>query len=331
MKKVLLGIIVGLLAGGVGAWLFLRHHYGATAEAKPEEKKEEPHVQRDGNDEVFLKLDAEFQGHADLKMAVLEAAELKPELKAFGRVLDPSSLAASLSEISAARAQLDASTKEAARLKLLFGQNQNASARALETAEAAVKRDQIALQAAELRLVTAWGKAIVDRQDLDVLIHSLITQESALVRVDVPASEKLEGAPSAARLALLSAPNAPTDAELLGAAVSADPQTLGRGFVFLVKGKSFAPNAAVIAWLTLAGEKEKGVIVPRDAIVRHEGAAFVYLQTTDVTFERKEIALNHPLAAGWFTDELKPGVKVVVNGAQQLLSEELKGEGGGGE
>ena len=155
MKNVLLGIIVGLLAGGVGAWLFLRHHASGAEAKKEEEKKEEPHVQHDDNDKVFLKLDKEFQWHADLKMAVLEVAELKPELKAFGRVLDPAPLATALTTLAAARAQLEASGKEAERLKILFGQNQNASARSLETAEAAVKRDQLAVQAAELSLVTS--------------------------------------------------------------------------------------------------------------------------------------------------------------------------------
>jgi hypothetical protein len=329
MKKVLFGIIVGLLAGGTGVWLFLRHHGGAAEPNKEEEKKEEPHVQHDENDGTFLKLDKEFQWHADLKMVALEAAESKPEFRAFGRVLDPAPLATGLTTIAAARAQLEASSKEAGRLKALFAQNQNVSARALEIAEAAVKRDQIAVQAAELALVTTWGKAIVGRPDLDQLIHSIITQENALVRVDVPASEKLDGAPAAARVALLAEPDAPMSAEFLGVAITADPQTLGRGFIFLVKGKSIPANAAIIAWLSLAGETEKGVIVPRDAIVRHEGKAFAYVQTTEETFQRFEILLHHPLAAGWFTDEFKSGVKVVINGAQQLLSEELKGEGGG--
>jgi len=328
MKKTFLGIVIGLLAGVVGAWLYFRAH-PAKPEAKPEEKKEEPHVQHDENDGTFLKLDLEFQGHAGLKMVTLEAAELKPELKAFGRVLDPSPLATALTTVAAARAQLEASSKEAARLKILFGQNQNASARALETAEAAVKRDQIAVQAAELALVTTWGKAIVGRADFDQLVHSLVTQENALVRIDLSASDKFDGAPAAARLALLSAPDAPFNVEFLGSGVAADPQTLGSGFFFLVKGKALPANAAVIAWLSLPGEMLKGVVVPRDAIIRHEGAAFVYVQTTDETFQRFEVELKHPLTAGWFVNELKPGVKVVISGAQQLLSEELKGEGGG--
>jgi hypothetical protein len=327
MKKLLAGLVIGGLAGGVGVWLFVAHH---DKPAKEEEKVEsKSHLHHGTNGESFLKLDKETQEHVGLKTAVLEAAELKPELKAFGRIVDPSSLAASLTEIAAARAQLEASSKEAERIKTLFGQNQNASARALEIAEAAVKRDRIAVEAAQLRLAAAWGKTIFDRPDLDAFIHSLVMQEAALVRVDVPASEKLEGAPSGARLALLSQPDSTMTAEFLGAAISSDAQTLGPGFLFVIKGKPLAVNAAVIAYLTLPGETEKGVIVPRDAIVRHEGEAFVYLQTGDDTFARAEVELEHPLDKGWFTEAFKPGVKVVVIGAQQLLSEELKGEGGG--
>jgi hypothetical protein len=147
--------------------------------------------------------------------------------------------------------------------------------------------------------------------------------------LDVPASEKLEGAPTAARIALLSAPDAQLDAEFIGPALTADPQTLGRGFLFLVNAKSIPANAALVTWLSLPGEMEKGVIVPREAIVRHEGEAFLYVQTGPETFERKEFELEHPLEKGWFTEEFKAGAKVVVTGAQQLLSEELKGEGGG--
>jgi hypothetical protein len=176
MKKLWLGIIIGLLAGGVGVWLFAGHHKGAAGEEAVESKS---HVQHGTNGETFLKLDKDAQEHAGLKTAVLESAERRPELKGFGRVIDPSPLATSLTEIAATRAQLEASAKEAERVKILFGQNQNASARALETAEAAVKRDRIAVEAAQLRLVAGWGKSIVDRQDLDVFIHSLVTQEAA--------------------------------------------------------------------------------------------------------------------------------------------------------
>jgi hypothetical protein len=42
------------------------------------------------------------------------------------------------------------------------------------------------------------------------------------------------------------------------------------------------------------------------------------------------VSLGRPLADGWFvTEGFKAGDKLVLVGAQQLLSEELKGAGGG--
>lgn len=329
MKKLLFGIIVGLLAGGTAAWLFLR---GPAAEDHAEataEKKEELRVQHGTNGETFVKLDAAAQARAGLKLVALAAAELEPELKAYGRVLDPSPLVTALTDIAAARAQLEATKKEAQRLRTLFNQNQNASARALETAEAALQRDELLARAAEVRLKTSWGLAVEKRAFNDGFMQSLVSQESALVRLDLPASQKLEGDPKAARVSLLSAPDRLLDAEFVGPALTADPQTLSRGFLFLVQAKELSANAALTGWLVLSGPAEKGVIVPRDAIVRHEGEAFVYVQTGAETFVRAELELEHPVEKGWFTEALKPGTKVVVSGAQQLLSEEFKGEGGG--
>ena len=89
-------------------------------------------------------------------------------------------------------------------------------------------------------------------------------------------------------------------------------------------------GATVTGFLKLSGEAKAGVTVPRSAVVRSNGATWVYLQTGDDTFERVEVALDHPLDDGWFVAKgLKAETKVVVVGAQQLLSEELKGQGGG--
>lgn len=328
MKKLLFGIVVGLLAGGAGVWLFVHLHGAEEGEEKKEEKKEESHVIHGTNGETFIKLEQEAQERAGLKIAALEPAELKPEIKAFGRVLDPSLLAMAMTDIATARAQFEASSRELARLKILHAQNQNVSTRALETAEAAAQRDRIAAEAAQLRLLSAWGKAIADRRDLDVFIRQLVAQQAALVRIDVPPSGNFKGDPSAARVQLLSS-DEPMPADFIGPATAADAQTLGRGFLFLIRASSVPANAPVVAWLSAGGTAEKGAIVPRDAIVRHEGEAFIYVQSGADRFERKEMALEHPLEKGWFIEGLKPGTKIVTTGAQQLLSEELKGEGGG--
>jgi hypothetical protein len=83
----------------------------------------------------------------------------------------------------------------------------------------------------------------------------------------------------------------------------------------------------VTGFIDVPGEKQAGVAVPRNAIVRFNGTTWVYVQIGDETFQRTEANLETPLQDAWFVKEgLKPETKVVTTGAQQMLSEELKGE-----
>jgi hypothetical protein len=324
--KIILGILAGLAVGAAVTWMLLKHH---EPEEQPQEAHEtEPRVLHT-NGQTFVKLDKAARQHAGLKTAPLEGASLKPEVKAYGHVLDPTPLATQIVQIATARAALESSTKEFDRLKILHAQDQNVSTRALEQAEAAVQRDRIALDAAQLQLVAGWGRSIASQPDLPGFVQSLATQDSALVRVDLPLGQALQATPNAARLAALTAPDSPLEAQWLGPAATADPQTQGQGFLCLLRGNPLPPGVAVVAWLSTAGEEASGVIVPRSAIVRHAGAAFVYVQVSDELFVRQEIKLDHPLERGWFVEGgVKPGEKAVILGAQQLLSEELKGQGG---
>jgi hypothetical protein len=325
VSKIVFGILAGLIVGVSATWTLLKHH------DSHEEKKEEHHEASSvihTNDQTFVKLDSKSQEHAGLRLAPLEAATLKVEVKAFGRVLDPAPLVASLAEHATARIAVETSMKDYNRLKLLHSQDQNVSARTLDAAESLFKRDQLLVQMSELRLMGSWGAPIAGQPELPNFVHALATLEAALVRVDVPLGDALKAAPATARIASVSAPDRPMTAQFLGTAVSADPQTQGQGFLYLLKPSPFVPASAVIAWLDAGGEEEKGVTVPRAALVRHQGEVFIYVQAGEELFERKLVELEHPTEAGWFVHEaLKPGQKIVVTGAQQLLSEELKGQG----
>ncbi len=101
----------------------------------------------------------------------------------------------------------------------------------------------------------------------------------------------------------------------------------GQGFLFLVKtsSPSLAPGRAVSGYLQLAGEPLSGCIVPDSAVLRHAGRAWVYVQTGEETFARREIALDHPSEEGWFVSgSVSANDRVVMHGAQALLSEEQK-------
>jgi hypothetical protein len=329
------GLFRYLLAPMLAATLLLGcSHAGkdAAAPAAPEKDKgtdEEagPHVTRDAQGRVVISMSDKAQGRMGLIVKQAEAVSMSPELKGYGRVLDPAPLIALANELALARAAYGASSNELARLKTLAGQG-NTSERALQAAQAAALRDQLMVQSAEDRLALSWGKPVAGQTNLAAYFQALTSLDAALVRIDLPLGEALSSAPTGAHIATLSGHF--TDAEFIGPATSVDPQMQGQGFLFLVASGHLTPGEAVTGYLKLAGQPLTGVVIPREAVVRTEAAGWVYvLDAGGKGFTRVEIALDHPTKAGWF---LSKGVAesdyVVVNGAQQLLSLELKGQGG---
>jgi hypothetical protein len=288
-------------------------------------ESDKPSVSRDEEGNAVVTMSDEMQGDAGIVVANPVAAQLAPELKGYGRVLDPTPLGASMTELALARAAYAASSNELARLNILSAQG-NASARALQTAEAAALRDQLAVQSANERLVLSWGRTVAEQHDLAGFIQALTRQEKVLVRIDLAAGENFQTSATSARLTTLSGSS--VEAEFLGAASAVDPQTQGRGFIFLAKtGEAqLLPGEAVTGFLKLPGEPLSGAIVPRSAIVRTEGKGWAYvLGKTGEAFTRREIALDHATDTGWFvTNRVTAADHVVVTGAQTLLSVELK-------
>ncbi len=85
------------------------------------------------------------------------------------------------------------------------------------------------------------------------------------------------------------------------------------------------PGMAVRGYVPLAQKPLTGVTIPDSAVVRQAGQGWVYIQTGDDTFTRRKVSLDHPQEGGWFVaDGLAGGDRVVISGAQELLSEEQK-------
>jgi len=298
------------------------------APAAADEAKKPERIKRGPNGEVIVTVDASTRTTMGLKTTALEPVQLPRELKAYGRVLDTSPLASLVAELTAGRAAAEASQAELARLKTLSAQN-NASTRSLQAAEAVAVKDQAQVESARLRLLANWGSAIAERQNLPAFVQSLGALNSALVEADLPPGQSLPAKPTGARLFSLLAPDQPIPAQVLGPAQVVDPMTQGRGFLLLVSPNParLAPGGSVTALLSLEGEPQSGLLLPRSAVVRQNGAVWIYVETSPETFQKTEVVLDAPLEAGWFVHEcVKPDDKVVTVGAQQLLSTELNTE-----
>jgi hypothetical protein len=159
-------------------------------------------------------------------------------------------------------------------------------------------------------------------------VRALTLRQAVLVRVDLPGGVVLAAPPAGARVASLSGKTA--QAEFLSQAADVDPQIQGQGFVLSIQPNAIplAPGQAVTVWLQLPGDPLTGVIIPREAVLRLEGAGWVYVMNKDKggeAFTRRKIALDRPTEGGWFvTGSIKVEDYIVVTGAQTLLSEELK-------
>lgn len=324
MSRTLAGVAAGLLAGIAATWALSQSHHEKAAGEEPQSQSRP--LPADGQGAVHL--DAEEQQHAGIQIQELSAVQQQPEIEAYGRVLDPTPLAELVAERIAARAAEAASTRELERVRLLHDCQQNVSSQALETAEAAAMRDQSTADAVDSRLLTSWGAALANRADLTAFVRSLTAQKQALVRVDVPLTEVLHDPPTSARFARPGHEDDAPTARYIGPAPQVDPQMQGQGFIFLLDSHPLPPGTALTAWLTTAGAEQQGLLVPRSALLRHDGELFVYVQSGAELFRRTRVELGRPLPAGWLVQSgLEMPAKVVVAGAQQLLSEELLGRG----
>ena len=148
------------------------------AEDEKHEEKESRVKHNDAGETVVTLADA-GQKRIGLAVKPVAAASLSPEVKGYGRVLDPAPLVTQLAELAAAKAALEASSHEVQQVKMfhetevvsaentfkasqqelnrtqvLFKQK-NASEKSLQAAETAAKKDQFALQSAKIAAARA--------------------------------------------------------------------------------------------------------------------------------------------------------------------------------
>jgi len=279
----------------------------------------------DAQPRAGVTIDAQTQTRIGLKLESPVAAQWQPEVKGYGLVIDPATLATALVNLETVRSAAEVSGKELDRLKTLAD---NVSARTLEAAKGEAQRDALALQSALAKFKQDWGLALAADGELAKIQTAVASGSAALVRIDLPAGVTLSAPPASARIIALTDETKPVTGEFAGATEGVNPQTQTRSYFFLVKGQALASGTAVTGYLRISGEPVSGVLVPADAVLRHEGRGWAYLQSGTNQFVRVEIPLDRLTDAGWFVSENLSATNVIVTaGAQTVLSAELSGGG----
>jgi hypothetical protein len=244
---------------------------------------------------------------------------------------------AAQTQLQKSRVALDVARKEYARLTALFGQDHNISEKSLQSGEGTLKASEADERAGEQQLNLQqsivrqeWGGvastwALEDSPEF----RRILDQRDVLVQVTLPASANV----GVAKTISLEIPGTTrSGANLVSPFPRVDPRIQGRSFLYVAPAaRGLTPGMNLLAHLSV-GAQMRGLIVPTSAVVWSEGKAWVYQQTASERFIRRVVPTEVPVERGFFVAQgFSPGDRVVIQGAQALLSEEmvLHGQGGG--
>lgn len=120
-------------------------------------------------------------------------------------------------------------------------------------------------------------------------------------------------------------------ASLVGPAALADTLTRAPVFLYRVNGPWLGarPGLPIVATVADPRQMHRGIFVPAAAVVQWNGLVWVYVERAAGQFVRVALDTSTPVPGGWLVQNgpangLAPGARVVVQGTEQLLSEEFR-------
>ena len=290
-----------------------------------------PKISHTSSGQVVVELISDEQARIGLETERVNAVIQSQGGTAYGVVLDTAPLAALDAELASTRAAVAASRAEYKRARLLHSEQQNVSLKDFETARAKFQADQTQLNLQYQRLADEWGVKLsaMSPAERARLIDALTKRIAGIIRISLPPGQPLLGEPKEARLVVLGYETQPLVTRTIWSAPTVDSHLQGQSFLLTVEAQGFPlrPGTAVTGHLESPGTAKPGVVVPEAAVVRTGDNAWAYVQIAPTQFERRQLEVTIPAASGWFVRSgFAANDRVVVTGAQALLSEELKSQ-----
>jgi biotin carboxyl carrier protein len=151
----------------------------------------------------------------------------------------------------------------------------------------------------------------------------MVDYRAPLVRVGGSRPDRI---PPAALPLSMPAGNRRYDARLLGPAPEADPVTGGPAWLYRLGSEAEALRAGTIMMASVPDPGgRRGVVVPGAAVVQWDAMTWAYLERGPGRYLRVRVPSDHPVVGGFLvTAGLARGDRIVVEGAEQLLSEEFR-------
>lgn len=332
--RIILAVAIGIGLIAAAIWAVGAARTEASAEADRERPVATPQRVFTDDGETVLRIDAATLIRSGIDTARLTASDGAATVLVFATVVDTGRLtdlanawSVGAAQVAATQARASASRASLARTRLLYADAQNASLAQLQAAQATYAADQAAANAAQVQATTAIASA---RQEFgpmllpgSALVDAIVGRRSLLLQVALPPDA---GAPPQT-LIVEGDGGIRVPARLVGAAARADPRVPGRGAYYVVPGTSgLVPGMSVTAQFSTAGNSQ-GTTIPASAVVNWQGKTWIYRRRPDGAFVRVPVSTEQRDPAGnYVVHDLPPGTPAAIQGAQLLLSEELRSQ-----
>jgi hypothetical protein len=272
-------------------------------------------VRADSNGSAYVLLDTADRRRIGLRVAPLRAAAASAELRLSGE------LVAEAGSITSVRAPVGGRLTPAADTKWpVFGD------RIATGASLGQVSDALPLTAPRSGVVTRVGAQPGEIVEAGQLLLEITNYDHPVVRLAWgPEAPRPPGRLHLA-VPLPGGAEQRIGARLVGPALEADPVTRLPAFLYRAEAgwPGARPGLAVVG-LVQIGESAPGVLVPEAALVQWEGLVWAYALAGPGRFERRRVPTERPSPGGLLAGgEWSVEDSVVVQGAQQLLSEEFR-------
>ncbi|TAN27177.1 MAG: metal transporter [Castellaniella sp.] len=339
MKLRLIFLCVLSLALGAGASRYIINQtldspVAPTAAGTP---SDQPPTVQQINGKTIVVISPEAQRASHIEVTPIAAVTNQPSISANATIIDLRPLFDLRNRLASARADVDSFTAQAANSRAhyqgsrtLFADDRNISLKSLQAARSAMQSDNAKLQSARVALDDMdgairqqFGTALADAAaaPTSALFQRLRAGQSVVVRVTLPTGF---GSTPPEDVAIDTVDGRTITAKRLSASPLADPTAPGNPW-FYIADAALPANLHTSARVPTSSKPILELLIPEQAVVWYGGQTWAYVRTDQNHFTRHYVPPGNAGDHGLMVRSgFHAGDQIVTQGAQLLLSEELK-------
>jgi hypothetical protein len=285
-----------------------------------------------------VRIEPDMQEKSAIRVARLKKETISHETRAIGHIVDIAPLLEQRtryikvqSDRKMTAASLEYSKRNVKRLETLHSMDSNISNRELQEARLKNSREDIRLEALDRELEAVkgqvlqdWGRVLTDwalggkTGSLDALLQG----NEVLILVQ-PQREVIPVAGGTVYMNAEDERDSARKAEFISAATRAAENRRGDTYYYRADAAGLRSGMNLYVWIPDPARQISGYILPRSAIVWHNGKPWYYVKKTADLFVKQSAADHVETAGGWLLNDTDLSrEEVVVQGGQLLLSEE---------